>query len=154
VNQLDRDGYLKTEEVHDLLSEGWEADSHTSTHTSLRSPLVSMEYEIDQSRTALEDLFTTPVLSFSYPYGLTSNYVTRWVHKAGYESAVGLGTGYRHTEKSRYYLSRIEIRSDYSLDYFAGLLPWSGPLPTKFDYDRLVERKCLATRRDLTMECP
>lgn len=154
VDQLDRDDYLKTGEVRDLLSAGWEAGSHTITHTSLRSPSAMLGVEIDQSRAILEDLFAVPVLSFAYPYGLTSKYVTRWVHDAGYESAVGLGTGSRHTQSSQYYLSRIEVRSDYSLEEFAGLLPWSGPLPADYDRDRFIERKCLATRGYLTMECP
>ncbi len=129
VDQLDYKGYLTTAQVKDLVAAGWEIGSHTFSHTSLRSPRVRMEHEIDQSRLALEQLFGTPVTSFSYPYAITSPYTTRWVQKAGYTSAVGVGTIYRHSGKSQYYLSRIEVRRDYSLADFAGLLPWKGDLP-------------------------
>jgi hypothetical protein len=76
----------------------------------------------------LEEVIDIPIATFSFPYGLTSKYVTELVKEAGYQAAVGLGGSFHHTRKTRYYLSRIEVRSNYDLKQFAALLPWSGDL--------------------------
>jgi peptidoglycan/xylan/chitin deacetylase (PgdA/CDA1 family) len=107
-----------------LSDAGWEIGSHSWTHASLRSLNVDLGREIIDSRQALEELLDKPVETFAFPYGLTSKFVTGEVKDAGYLAAVGLGISYRHTEKTRYYLSRIEVRSDYDLKAFASLLPW------------------------------
>lgn len=117
--------YMGAAELHALSDAGWEIGSHSWTHTSLRSPTVRLGREITDSRQALEELLGKSVETFAFPYGLTSKLVTGEVKDAGYLAAVGLGTSYRHTEKTRYYLSRIEVRSEYDLETFASLLPWS-----------------------------
>jgi hypothetical protein len=84
-----------------------------------------LTHEIIDSRQALEELMGKSVDTFAFPYGLTSKLATDEVKEAGYLAAVGLGTSYRHTAKTRYYLSRIEVRSEYDLKTFASLLPWA-----------------------------
>jgi len=121
--------YMNATELSELAAAGWEIGSHSWTHNSLRNPAVKLPHEIDESRQMLEELLDIPVDTFAFPYGLTSKYVTGLVKDAGYQSAVGLGGSFRHTKKTRYYLSRIEVRSNYDLKRFASLLPWSGDLP-------------------------
>jgi peptidoglycan/xylan/chitin deacetylase (PgdA/CDA1 family) len=120
---------MDSSELGELAAAGWEIGSHSWTHTSLRSPAVKLPREIDESRQMLEELLDVPVETFAFPYGLTSKYVTGLVKDSGYQAAVGLGGSFRHTKKTRYYLSRIEVRSNYDLKMFASLLPWSGALP-------------------------
>ena len=121
--------YMDSGELSDLAAAGWEIGSHSWTHISLRSPAAKLPREIDESRRALKKLLHVPIETFAFPYGLTSKYVTGLVKEADYQAAVGLGGSFRHTEKTRYYLSRIEVRSNYDLKRFASLLPWSGALP-------------------------
>jgi peptidoglycan/xylan/chitin deacetylase (PgdA/CDA1 family) len=121
--------YMAPAELGELAAAGWEIGSHGWTHTSLRSPAAKLPREIDESRLALEELLAVPVETFAFPYGLTSKYVTGLVKEAGYQSAVGLGGSFRHTKKTRYYLSRIEVRSNFDMKRFASLLPWSSDLP-------------------------
>jgi peptidoglycan/xylan/chitin deacetylase (PgdA/CDA1 family) len=125
VKQIGTRGYMDGADLKQLAEAGWEIGSHSWTHTSLRSSTVNLEHEIVDSRKEIKDLLGLPVLSFSFPYGLTSKYVTKQVKEANYQFAVGLGISYRHTEKTLYYLSRIEVRSDYDINEFAALLPWS-----------------------------
>jgi peptidoglycan/xylan/chitin deacetylase (PgdA/CDA1 family) len=120
--------YMDARQLRQLAKHGWEIGSHSWTHASLRNPAVNLEREIDKSRQEIEEVIDISVESFSFPYGLTSKYVTGLVKEAGYKSAVGLGGSFRHTKKTRFYLSRIEIRSNYDLKQFAALLPWSGDL--------------------------
>lgn len=126
TDQLEIGGYMHTAEMKNLLGAGWEIGSHTQTHTSLRASQVDLQGEIFDSRRWLETDLGEVVSSFSFPYGLTSPYATLLVRDTGYTSAVGLGGFYRHSLKTQFYLSRIEIRGDTSLHDFASLLPWAG----------------------------
>jgi peptidoglycan/xylan/chitin deacetylase (PgdA/CDA1 family) len=126
AGQVGLGNYMDSGELSELASAGWEIGSHSWTHNNLRSPGVKLSREIDESRQVLKELLGVPVKTFAFPYGLTSKYVTGLVKEAGYQSAVGLGGSFRHTKKTRYYLSRIEVRSNYDMKRFASSLPWSG----------------------------
>ncbi len=63
--------------------------------------------------------------TFAYPYGETDEFVTTKVSEYGYRAGMGLGTATDHYLGTLFYLSRIEIHSDYDLTVFASLLPWS-----------------------------
>ena len=121
----------------ELSEAGWEIGNHSWSHTSLRSGEASLNKEIVDSRSAIEQMIGTPVEIFAYPFGLTSKYVTNLVKDAGYMAAVGLGTSYRHSEKSLFYLSRIEVRSDYDLRTIADMLPWAGEIDDRWMQDDL-----------------
>jgi peptidoglycan/xylan/chitin deacetylase (PgdA/CDA1 family) len=120
--------YMNARQLRQLARAGWEIGSHGWTHTSLRSQSVNLAREIEESRQKLEELVDSSVETFAFPYGLTSKYVTGLVKDAGYRAAVGLGGSFRHTKKTRYYLSRIEVRSNYDMQEFKALLPWAGDL--------------------------
>jgi peptidoglycan/xylan/chitin deacetylase (PgdA/CDA1 family) len=129
--------YMNRAELLELSEAGWEIGSHSWTHANLRSASVSLQKEIVESRLALEQLLGGPVDTFAFPFGLTSKYVTGWVRDAGYQAAAGLGTSYRHTEKTLFYLSRIEVRSEYDVKSLAAMLPWAGVI----DEGRLTDQK-------------
>ncbi|OGO31102.1 MAG: hypothetical protein A2Z16_15585 [Chloroflexi bacterium RBG_16_54_18] len=126
AGQIGTGKYMKAGELRELFDAGWEIGSHSWSHPNLRGQSVSVQREIVDSRLKLEELLDSPLETFAFPYGLTTNYITGWVEDAGYLAAAGLGTSSRHTEKTRYYLSRIEVRSEYDLNQFKALLPWSG----------------------------
>jgi peptidoglycan/xylan/chitin deacetylase (PgdA/CDA1 family) len=126
TGQMEIKGYLHDNHLRELASAGWEIGSHTDSHSNLRQIGVNLDVEISGSKEILESLLGVPVRSFSFPYGLTSTYVTGLVKSAGYESAVGLGGFSRHVPETQYYLSRIEVQGEFDLLEFADLLPWSG----------------------------
>jgi len=126
AGQVGTGKYMKAGELRELAEAGWEIGSHSWSHPNLRSQSANLPREIVESRLKLEELLHSPLETFAFPYGLTAQYITGLVIDAGYEAAVGLGTSSRHTEKTRYYLSRMEVRSEYDLKQFKALLPWSG----------------------------
>jgi hypothetical protein len=75
----------------------------------------------------LEKDLGVPVKTFAYPFGLTDEYITNKTQDYGYRAAVGLGVSSEHTWRTLYYLSRIEIQSDFDMDVFISHLPWRGP---------------------------
>ena len=122
TEQIGIGGYLTAEQIANLVNAGWELGSHSRTHANLRQPGVLVGDEILNSRMELEAQFAASVATFSYPYGLTSAAIRKLVEDSGYQAAVGLGGSSRHTKKTRYYLSRIEIRNGYDLQKFEELL--------------------------------
>ena len=123
--------YMNAGELRELAAAGWEIGSHSWTHAKLRNTSPKLDREIVESRQRLEELLDQPVETFNFPYGLTSKYITGLVQDAGYVAAVGLGPSFRHTLKTRYYLSRIEVRSNYDFEQFSKLLPWAGDVETE-----------------------
>ena len=121
-NAIGAGGYMNANQVKELLAKGWELGSHSKTHANLRKAGANLEEEIVNSRLALETMFSTPVLTFAYPYGAATPALPRLVRESGYSAGVGVGTSRRHTLKSRYYLSRLEVQGDYDLVKFASLL--------------------------------
>ncbi|HSF83695.1 MAG TPA: polysaccharide deacetylase family protein [Anaerolineales bacterium] len=120
--QIGARGYLTHDQLAELVRAGWELGSHTKTHANLRLAGVRLSEEILGSRGELETYFGVPVMSFSYPYGSTTAAIRKLVEESGYAVAVGLGGLVEHTEKTRFYLSRIEVQSEYDLKKFSELL--------------------------------
>ncbi len=104
---------------------GWEIGSHSMTHTDLTTDYSIANIEIRQSMLNLEEATGEAVSTFAYPYGETDEFVTTKVSEYGYRAGMGLGTATDHYLGTLFYLSRIEIHSDYDLTVFASLLPWS-----------------------------
>jgi len=120
---------ISTDQVKELIQNGWEIGSHSSTHPHL--PNISEDLlagEIRMSKLGLEEKLGVPVNSFAYPFGEINDNIIRLTSSYGYKSAVGLGNTSTHSMQSIFYLSRIEIENDFSMETFISKLPWSGPL--------------------------
>lgn len=137
--QLGLKSYLGKKELQELSASGWEVGNHTFNHHSLRQPGINLELEIETARDDLAKLLGIEIPYFSFPYGLTSQYVTRQVQQAGYVAAVGLGGSYTHGTKTRFYLSRIEILPGTSTLDLMELLPWAGPPGGRGSWNGLVQ---------------
>jgi len=120
---------VSTDQLKELIKNGWEIGSHSKSHAHL--PSISEDQlpdEIRMSKLHLEDKLGVTINSFAYPFGEISDNVIRLTSNFGYKSAVGLGDAVTHSMNSIFYLARIEIQNDFSMDQFISKLPWSGPL--------------------------
>lgn len=131
ANRLESKDFVNTKQLKKLIAAGWEVGSHSSSHSMLTLNHDIVRYEVLQSRLDLEKALGVPVKTFAYPYGLMDPYVVQKVQDYGYRAAVGLGVQVEHTWSTLYYLSRREVQSDYNMEAFASLLPWTGPLVIK-----------------------
>ena len=76
-------------EIERLLAAGWELGAHTVSHPRLtRLSPKEAEQEIRLSKKILEEIFKTPVGSFSYPYGAHSPDLCDTVQRAGFTTGV------------------------------------------------------------------
>lgn len=119
---------ISTAQVKELIQKGWEIGSHSKYHTDLMSVGADLETEIRQSKLDLQERLGITINSFAYPFGLANEQVIDKTIRSGYTSAVGLGEATTHGYYDIFYLNRIEIQADYTMEKFINLLPWSGPI--------------------------
>jgi peptidoglycan/xylan/chitin deacetylase (PgdA/CDA1 family) len=125
VNYLDQPGFLSSEQVQELVVAGWEIGSHSFSHPNLAQvDGEALRRETEGSRQWLMNRFGRPIDSFAYPYGISSHAAQRWVRKAGYQAAMGVGALTRHRLEHRFYLTRFPVDAKRTLDDFARFLPW------------------------------
>jgi len=119
---------ISSTQVKELIQKGWEIGSHSKYHTDLMSPGADLETEIRQSKLDMQDRLGITINSFAYPFGSANEQVIDKTIRSGYTSAVGLGEAITHGYYDIFYLNRIEIQADYSMEKFISLLPWSGQI--------------------------
>lgn len=124
VRWIDAKEYITSDQVEQLMKAGWEIGSHSMSHIDLTQNEENLSYEVRDSRTRLDQKFGLKVTSFAYPFGAIDEKVVNFTANSGYQAAVGLGTTYKHGLYDLYYLVRMEVRQEYSMDQFIGLLPW------------------------------
>jgi len=121
-DRLGAEGFAGAAELNELVAAGWEIGSHSMTHADLTLSHDILRTEILQSRLLLEEAINVPVRSFAYPFGLVDETVVDKTEDYGFTTGMGLGTFNTHTLGARFYLSRREVRYEYDLEGFRGLL--------------------------------
>jgi peptidoglycan/xylan/chitin deacetylase (PgdA/CDA1 family) len=85
---------MTTSQLRQLVAAGWELGAHTMTHPDLSTlDYAGCRREIDQSRTALEEIGGAPVETFAYPFGRYGPEALAAVRDAGFLAAVTTGSG-------------------------------------------------------------
>ena len=113
-------------ELKEMIAAGWEIGSHSYTHTDLTLDHSIAQYEILQSKLAIEEALDIKVLTFAYPFGTVDPYLAQKVSDYGYRAGMGLGTSWTHTWSTLFYLNRIEVYGEYTIADLAARLPWKG----------------------------
>ena len=124
VSWVGATGYVTGDQIKQLSAAGWEIGSHTMSHIDLTKKEDSLAYEIRNSLVELEKDYGVKVRSLSYPFGVIDDKIVTYTSHAGYSSAVGLGTDVKQGLSDIFYLTRMEVRQEYSMDQFIALLPW------------------------------
>lgn len=123
-NRLTAQDFVTAEQLLEMVASGWEIGSHSATHANLVERHDLVKSEAYDSKSNLESALGIPINTFAYPFGRTDELVTDHIFSYGYLGAVGLGTSCTHTKNTLYYLSREEIRFEYTMEQFIALLPW------------------------------
>ena len=110
--------FLNIATLKEMIAAGWEVGSHSYTHVDLTVNHQRVSQEIAYSKIDLEKALSIKVQTFAYPFGLMDSYLAQKVSQYGYRAGMGLGTRKTHTVSNLFYLDRIEIYGDLSLDDF------------------------------------
>jgi len=112
-------GNLIPAKVKRLLAARWELDSHTFTHTDLRTLSdAQLRHDIRDSRVWLRNVFHTRVDFFCYPSGRYDARVVAAVRAAGYLGATTTNFGLASPANGFYTLDRVRVNGS---DGVAGL---------------------------------
>jgi peptidoglycan/xylan/chitin deacetylase (PgdA/CDA1 family) len=123
VSWIDSPDFDTTDQIKQLIADGWEIGSHSMSHVDLTQNEGNLEYEVRHSQVRLHQDFGVNVKSLAYPFGVIDATVVTATAKAGYSNGAGLGTGYHQGLFDLFYLIREEVRQEYSMDQFIALLP-------------------------------
>lgn len=103
-------GEMTDREVKQMISDGWEVDSHTINHADVSTISgAQLHHEIADSRTMLQTRFGVPVNFFCYPSGRYDAEAIAALRAAGYEGATTVREGVASAGEDPYTLPRIRI---------------------------------------------
>ena len=110
VNKIGTPGYLSWEEISEMQKAGMSFGSHTLTHPDLRKlSAASLEKEIQESKTILEQKLGQQITDFCYPSGKYDDAVLQELKKANYQTAVTTNSGISHLKDDPFLLKRLRI---------------------------------------------
>lgn len=111
--------YVTAAMIQEMDANGIEIASHTVNHPNLtRTSPPLVDYELDESKSWLENLVGAPVVDFAYPSGRFDASVISQVEKAGYLSAVTEIGGTYHSWADRFEWSRVRVSGGETLTTF------------------------------------
>jgi peptidoglycan/xylan/chitin deacetylase (PgdA/CDA1 family) len=107
---------LRRSELVQLARAGFDIGSHTVTHRRLgKAPAHAILAEIRDSKAQLEDVLSTPVAHFAYPYGSFNRLARDAVEAVGYVAACSTIAGRNAADTDRFLLRRATIYGNESL---------------------------------------
>jgi len=101
---------MSVDEIHDWVRANQEVGSHALDHVHL--PKLSPElaqYQIQQSKLELENIFDIEVSAFCYPYGSESPEIRKMVQLAGYSNATTTVRGLARNDDDLFGLPRATV---------------------------------------------
>ncbi len=125
AGRMDGGGVITVEQAKELADAGWEIGSKGMYGgINLVDDYGKTSQEAGLSKGTLESNLGFPINIFSYPYGAMDEQVAGKVIQYGYRGAVGLGKSVEHGLNTIFYLSRLEITTETTLDELNALIPW------------------------------
>ncbi len=106
---LNQSDFLSTTQLQDVVSSGLvEIGAHTVHHMWLKGRLLTtVQKEVNDSKTMLEETLHIPVVSFAYPYGAFDQQAEDVVKTAKFTNAVSTAPGIMQSTTNRYFLFRL-----------------------------------------------
>jgi peptidoglycan/xylan/chitin deacetylase (PgdA/CDA1 family) len=134
---------LTWEQVREMRQAGIEFGSHTLSHADLtRLDLKTVEFELRQSKTDIENHLGEPVTLFSYPFSQLNQEIKRLAAQAGYRAACTYQPFYAGSAgRDRFAYQRIGILANDTLEDFVQKI--NASLPRRLKWTRYRVRQFL-----------
>jgi peptidoglycan/xylan/chitin deacetylase (PgdA/CDA1 family) len=114
---------LSSEEIHGLVAEGWGVSCHGMTHAAITGQ--NAEYEVVESRRALEDALGLPMSIFCVPGSNDSYPAARAVAwRAGYRAIMTIYDDINTAETDLMRLCRCPLHTEYPPPFFSAFDPY------------------------------
>jgi peptidoglycan/xylan/chitin deacetylase (PgdA/CDA1 family) len=103
-------GGLGTQQVRDLIEDGWELDTQGISHADLITlDAEQLNYQIADARRILQQRYHVPVDWFCYPSGHYDAAVVAAVRAAAFAGSTTVVPGWAHPTDDRYRLHRLRV---------------------------------------------
>lgn len=113
VDNIDRSGFLTTEEIREMEKGGMRFGSHTYSHPNLAEiPTLQAEQEIYGSKKTLEEIAQTDIADFCYPVGAFDRRAENILSNSGYRTAVTVRNELNDGPTDPLLLNRLNIGND------------------------------------------
>ncbi|MDQ6652655.1 MAG: polysaccharide deacetylase family protein [Acidobacteriota bacterium] len=127
------ESFLSWREIQELAGSGIQVGSHTCSHPRLLDlPFDELRRELTDARTAILSHVRQEDIPLSYPYGQTSEAISKLAQSLGYSCGITGMLGPNGTDADVFFLNRTVIASDDDLATFAarvsGLTWWASRL--------------------------
>jgi peptidoglycan/xylan/chitin deacetylase (PgdA/CDA1 family) len=123
TGELGRARHLTWRQVERMAHEGMDIGAHGVQHDDLSElPPAQQAYQIDNSVGALERVLRQPIESYAYPSGRFNRETLLLVQRANVPLAVTTDPVYVLPPENRFEMTRVRVRSDWSLADFARAL--------------------------------
>ncbi|MDD4274564.1 MAG: polysaccharide deacetylase family protein [Desulfobacter postgatei] len=120
LKEVNNEKMLTIEQLLEMNANGMEIGSHTVSHRDLTILNEKETHnELTSSKTYLEKIINTPVVSFAYPYGRFGDLAANCAKKAGYSFACSVRPGLFNKNEDPFRIPRVTIFSHDSLGTFA-----------------------------------
>jgi peptidoglycan/xylan/chitin deacetylase (PgdA/CDA1 family) len=120
AGRLGNKGYLSSEQLRELHSQGFEIGCHSMTHHYLTDlDDAGLQYEICDAKTRLEQIIGRPVEHFSCPGGRCDDRVVSVARSAGYKTLCTSRIHANARKTNLFALGRVAIMRDTSLATFS-----------------------------------
>jgi peptidoglycan/xylan/chitin deacetylase (PgdA/CDA1 family) len=114
------ESFLTWDQIRELADAGIDIGSHSCSHLPLSElSLEEVTKELSESRTLLETQVGRSPIPLSYPFGQTSESISRLTQSLGFTCAIASDSGPNSEDASIYRLSRTVIASDDDVAPFA-----------------------------------
>ncbi len=134
---FDRQERLSSQEINEMITNGFTVGGHSMTHRDLRQLTGSeLSREVYGSKRKAEQVTHTDVNFFAYPGGFCNVATLEAVKGAGYAGAFTVLTGLNNPANDNvYFMRRIPIFSSTDFDKLLALLNANHPKTSLLDYD-------------------
>lgn len=118
-------------QMKDVVNSGLiDVGAHTVHHAYLKG--LSQDraaYEINQSKSMLENTYNIKVYSFAYPYGAFDQQAINIVKQAGFTTAASTLSGEKQSQQNRFFLYRIRPGYHTGQDLLSYIKYWESVTP-------------------------
>jgi peptidoglycan/xylan/chitin deacetylase (PgdA/CDA1 family) len=117
------DSPLTPEQMQEMSEYGIAIESHGMTHRYLTEMGPDLaRWELEESKRVLEEIVRKPVQFLAIPSGAYNRTVKRLAKESGYRAVFGMLKGSNHAGSDRYFLRRMVIARDFTLEDFRKVL--------------------------------
>lgn len=113
-------------QILNLIKDGISFESHTVTHQHFdKIDINKLKYELEESKTYLENLLKKQINTVVYPYGEYSNDVKKFAKLSGYKFGCAINSTQRYVLEDLYEIRRVYVKgSDSLLDFKRKVSNW------------------------------